>query len=119
MSFRFPLGNSSTAPRTDTRTRIAEGSPMGTSTRQKRFDHIMAQLHASEEMAFLQPLVERLTNYSRSTSERPFVTLSYSQSLDGSIAISRSTPYSLSCRKSLEMTHRVRSCHDALLVGIN
>jgi 3,4-dihydroxy 2-butanone 4-phosphate synthase/GTP cyclohydrolase II len=73
----------------------------------------------SSEMMFLQPLVQALAVHRLSDTERPFVTLSYSQSLDGSVAISRSSPLSLSCRKSLEMTHEVRSLHDAVLVGIN
>jgi 3,4-dihydroxy 2-butanone 4-phosphate synthase/GTP cyclohydrolase II len=79
----------------------------------------MAQLQAEEGLSFLEPLVNQLVESRRSMGERPFVTLSYSQSLDGSIAVSRSTPCALSCRKSLEMTHRVRSAHEALLVGIN
>jgi 3,4-dihydroxy 2-butanone 4-phosphate synthase/GTP cyclohydrolase II len=70
-------------------------------------------------LAFLQSLAEHLAAQRCATAERAFVTLSYSQSLDGSIAVSRSTPYSLSCRRSLEMTHMVRSLHDGLLVGIN
>jgi hypothetical protein len=70
-------------------------------------ERMVLRLRASD-LAFLQ-----------GASERAFVTLSYSQSLDGSIAVSRSTPCSLSCRKSLEMTHMVRSLHDGLLVGID
>ena len=70
-------------------------------------------------MTFLQPLAEELAAHRARAVGRPYVTLSYSQSLDGSIAVSRTGPYSLSCRKSLEMTHRVRSLHDALLVGVN
>jgi GTP cyclohydrolase II len=70
-------------------------------------------------MEFLQPLAERLTAARQRTGLRPFVTLSYSQSLDGSIAVSRSSPCPLSCHKSLEMTHVLRALHSALLVGIN
>jgi GTP cyclohydrolase II len=47
------------------------------------------------------------------------VTLSYAQSLDGSIAMSRAKPYSLSGSESQVMTHRLRSAHDAIVVGIN
>ncbi|MGZ8231525.1 MAG: RibD family protein [Burkholderiales bacterium] len=84
-----------------------------------RDESTLALFRTSSEMAFLKPLVEQLAAHRLNTSERVFVTLSYSQSLDGSIAVSRSRPLSLSCPKSLEMTHIVRSLHDALLVGIN
>lgn len=72
-----------------------------------------------DEMAFLQPLASRLAMQRRAALDRPFVTLSYSQSIDGSVSVCRSRPCSLSCMKSLEMTHRLRALHDALLVGVN
>ncbi len=50
---------------------------------------------------------------------RPAVTLSYAQSLDGSIAMSRGEPYALSGAESRILTHRLRASHDAILVGIN
>jgi 3,4-dihydroxy 2-butanone 4-phosphate synthase/GTP cyclohydrolase II len=80
---------------------------------------MLTAVRTSGDMAFLQPLADELAAHRGRPGEWPFVTLSYSQSLDGSIAVSRNGPSSLSCRKSLEMTHRVRSLHDALLVGIN
>jgi GTP cyclohydrolase II len=46
------------------------------------------------------------------------VTLSYAQSLDGSIASFRGQKSLLSCRESRILTHRLRSAHDAVLVGI-
>lgn len=49
---------------------------------------------------------------------RPFVTLAYAQSLDGSIAGSGRRPLSLSGPSSLELTHELRAAHDAILVGI-
>lgn len=73
----------------------------------------------SEEMSFLQPLVDQLLMHREVAGRRPFVTLSYAQSIDGSVAVRPSRPFSLSCQKSLEMTHLLRSLHDALLVGIN
>jgi riboflavin-specific deaminase-like protein len=48
----------------------------------------------------------------------PFVTLSYAQSLDGSIAAKRGEALGLSGPESLRLTHRLRSVHDAILVGI-
>ncbi len=48
----------------------------------------------------------------------PRVTLTYAQSLDGSIAKDRGAPLILSSSESLAMTHRLRAAHDAILVGI-
>ncbi len=48
----------------------------------------------------------------------PFVTLTYAQSLDGSIARRRGEPMALSGPQSLLMTHYLRANHDAILVGI-
>ncbi|MCB8949194.1 MAG: GTP cyclohydrolase II [Ardenticatenaceae bacterium] len=49
---------------------------------------------------------------------RPFVTLSYAQSVDGSITRRRGQPLALSGQESLTLTHQLRSSHDAILVGI-
>ncbi len=48
----------------------------------------------------------------------PFVTLSYAQSLDGSIAATPGQPLALSGPLSLTLTHALRAAHDAILVGI-
>lgn len=50
--------------------------------------------------------------------ERPFVTLSYAQSVDGSIALQNNAPLPLSGQESLCLTHQLRSLHDGILVGI-
>lgn len=52
------------------------------------------------------------------SENRPWVTLSYAQSLDGSIAVNQEEPLSLSGSESLQMTHQLRAAHDAILVGI-
>ncbi len=49
---------------------------------------------------------------------RPYVTLTYAQSIDGSITVRRGEPMELSCTQSLAMTHELRAQHDAILVGI-
>ena len=49
---------------------------------------------------------------------RPLVTVSYAQSLDGSITARRGAPLALSSKEALEVTHRLRAAHDAILVGI-
>jgi 3,4-dihydroxy 2-butanone 4-phosphate synthase/GTP cyclohydrolase II len=48
----------------------------------------------------------------------PLVTLSYAQSLDGSIARERGKPLALSGPESMRLTHQLRAAHDAILVGI-
>uniref|UniRef100_A0A7S0I1D4 Bacterial bifunctional deaminase-reductase C-terminal domain-containing protein n=1 Tax=Hanusia phi TaxID=3032 RepID=A0A7S0I1D4_9CRYP len=48
----------------------------------------------------------------------PFVTLTYAQTLDGSIATFDKRPMQISCNKSMIMTHLLRSVHDCILVGI-
>ncbi len=54
----------------------------------------------------------------RRKTGRPLVTLSYAQSLDGSIAARRGQPIQLSGPESMAMTHSLRAAHDAILVGI-
>jgi len=54
----------------------------------------------------------------REKTGRPLVTLSYAQSLDGSIAARRGSPLRLSGPESMAMTHRLRAAHDGILVGI-
>lgn len=49
---------------------------------------------------------------------RPLVTLSYAQSLDGSISTRRGVSTSLSGPDSMKLTHQLRAAHDAILVGI-
>lgn len=49
---------------------------------------------------------------------RPFLTLSYAQSLDGSIADRPGRPLALSGSQSRAMTHGLRAAHGAILVGI-
>jgi GTP cyclohydrolase II len=49
---------------------------------------------------------------------RPLVTLSYAQSLDGSIAARRGETLVLSGPESKVLTHRLRAANDAILVGI-
>jgi len=49
---------------------------------------------------------------------RPLVTLSYAQSLDGSLTAQRGQPTALSGPQAMQLTHRLRAAHDAILVGI-
>ncbi len=49
---------------------------------------------------------------------RPFVTLTYAQSLDGSIATSDRQPLSARDDQSRAFTHELRAAHDAVLTGV-
>ncbi|HEX7401915.1 MAG TPA: RibD family protein, partial [candidate division Zixibacteria bacterium] len=49
----------------------------------------------------------------------PFVTLKFAQTLDGKIATTSSDSKWISSPASLEFTHRLRSIHDAILVGVD
>lgn len=49
---------------------------------------------------------------------RPFVTVSYAQSVDGSIATRTRQPIGLSGPESMLLTHQIRACNDAILIGI-
>lgn len=51
-------------------------------------------------------------------NNRPFVTLSYAQSLDGSITAGRGQQTAISGAEALRLTHQLRARHDAILVGI-
>ena len=48
----------------------------------------------------------------------PFVTVSYAQSLDGSIALRSGYPLEISCPESRLLTHSLRALHEGILVGI-
>lgn len=74
---------------------------------------------AAPPAAGLEGLVAQLTSdEARGVRRRPRVTVSYAQSLDGSIAARPGEPLRLSGSRSLELTHRLRAGHDAILVGI-
>jgi riboflavin-specific deaminase-like protein len=62
---------------------------------------------------WIKTRIQRFTN-----SDRPFVTLAYAQSLDGSITTRRGEPMNLSGASSMQITHQLRSLHDGILVGI-
>lgn len=50
--------------------------------------------------------------------KRPFITLSYAQSLDGSIAANPGEQYILSDEAAARFTHQLRAQHDGILIGI-
>lgn len=73
----------------------------------------------------IQALLRQITSWQtehKNSEDRPFVTLTYAQSIDGKIALihndlSTSSNFALSDPESLRMTHALRSIHDAILVG--
>ncbi len=89
-------------------------------------DGIQEQYLRSEETAGqalanydngIETLLKRAATHRQRTG-RPFVTLSYAQSVDGCIAARQGKPMALSGSQSLTLTHRLRAAHDAILVGI-
>ena len=58
----------------------------------------------------------RVTSFQ--VSGRPFITLSYAQSWDGSITTRSGESMSFSGEESLQLTHQLRAFHDGILVGI-
>jgi 3,4-dihydroxy 2-butanone 4-phosphate synthase/GTP cyclohydrolase II len=75
------------------------------------------QSQANAHTNSLQSLEQRIERYF-SSEGLPFVTLTYAQSLDGSIASEGGTPLPISGDKALDFTHRLRALHDGILVGI-
>ncbi|MEF8817275.1 MAG: GTP cyclohydrolase II [Salinibacter sp.] len=75
--------------------------------------HSQSNAHDSS----LQSLEQRMERHFDEAAT-PFVTLTYAQSLDGSIASDTGTPLPISGQKALDFTHRLRALHDGILVGI-
>ena len=73
-----------------------------------------APLFAMED---LEAQLDQVTATCR-PSGRPFVTVSYAQSIDGSIATRNRRPLPLSGPNAMRMTHALRALHDGILVGI-
>ena len=68
-------------------------------------------------MAVFERWLEHSVIHSGS-SRLPHVTLTYAQSLDGSIAFRRSERTALSGPESTRLTHQLRGANDAFLIGI-
>ncbi|MEE9496462.1 MAG: RibD family protein [Desulfobacterales bacterium] len=54
----------------------------------------------------------------RTRYQRPFIAVSYAQSVDGSIASRNRAQIALSGPKALVLTHQIRACCDSVLIGI-
>ncbi|WPK26712.1 hypothetical protein PUMCH_004072 [Australozyma saopauloensis] len=66
----------------------------------------------SSIIPFLEPYLPREKN------DRPFVTLTWAQSIDSRIAAAPGTQTKISHPETKTMTHYLRAYHDAILVGI-
>lgn len=64
--------------------------------------------------------IEQISGHLHSpmTHGHPVITISYAQSLDGSIASLSGRPLALSSSQSIWLTHSLRALHDGILVGI-
>jgi GTP cyclohydrolase II len=68
-------------------------------------------------MALLEKILSEIDQTEKPTG-RPLVTLSYAQSLDGSIAAKRGDQLQISGHDSARFTHQLRANHDSILVGV-
>jgi 3,4-dihydroxy 2-butanone 4-phosphate synthase/GTP cyclohydrolase II len=67
--------------------------------------------------ALLATLHERTSHFLENTG-RPHITLSYAQTLDGTIGTLDGGPLRISGAESMLVTHQLRAHHDAILIGI-
>lgn len=51
-------------------------------------------------------------------SDRPFISLCFAQSIDGSITINPGTSLALSGSESTKLTHHLRALHEGIIVGV-
>jgi 3,4-dihydroxy 2-butanone 4-phosphate synthase/GTP cyclohydrolase II len=78
-------------------------------------NHSRSNGHASANDG-LERLLRKIAGHEKPS--RPFVTLSYAQSMDGCIAARPGEQLALSSQESLILTHKLRAAHDAILIGI-
>ncbi|GJD08431.1 2,5-diamino-6-ribosylamino-4(3H)-pyrimidinone 5'-phosphate reductase [Galdieria sulphuraria] len=74
----------------------------------------------SQQDEKVESLIQEINQWKsigRNCVERPWVTLSYAQSVDGNIAVPGRRTH-LSCLQSTIFTHQLRACHEYILVGI-
>lgn len=74
------------------------------------------------DFQFLQPYTPPKVNASSLDTVvhlKPFVTATYAQSMDSMLASAPGTQTHLSGPETKRMTHALRSCHDAILIGVN
>ena len=75
-----------------------------------------------QDFQFLQPYTPPKVNAASLDTVvhlKPFVTVTYAQSMDSMLASAPGTQTHLSGPETKRMTHALRSCHDAILIGVN
>ena len=93
-------------------------------TKATRLGHCLILRGESDQSEPQTSILEKVTSSLRAAPAHqqrtglPYVTLTYAQSLDGSIAGLPGHPLPLSGQESMALTHRLRAAHDAILVGI-
>jgi len=93
-------------------------------TKMERMEHFIPisepflQKPQSEIERILEDFSGLLTKKLNERLNRPAVSLSFAQSLDGSIASENGTTTLISGRRSLKLTHGLRALHQGILVGI-
>jgi len=82
-----------------------------------KMDHI--PLLTDKEMGNLGKSLQKLVRIKGRKTRLPFVTLKFAQTIDGKIATATGDSQWISGSTSLCFSHRLRSFHDAVLVGAN
>lgn len=86
----------------------------------KRVETVTIQRHHLRQVVALRTLRQAMPQlfFAAGQDARPHVTLTFAQSADGKIAGPGKKQLALSCKESMLMTHRLRTKHDGILVGI-
>lgn len=93
-------------------------------TKMERMEHTLSinssfqQQNQTDIEKILENFSALLTGELNANRSRPVVSLSFAQSLDGSIASQNGTTTLISGRRSLKLTHGLRAIHEGILVGI-
>ncbi|KAG8911691.1 2,5-diamino-6-(ribosylamino)-4(3H)-pyrimidinone 5'-phosphate reductase [Tulasnella sp. 417] len=78
----------------------------------------MASPATTDPESFLKSVLNHASSPTEPPQNRPFVTLTYAQSLDGKIAGKGGKQLILSGNESMLMTHWMRTMHEGIMVGI-
>jgi riboflavin-specific deaminase-like protein len=73
--------------------------------------------NSSKSIEDFKTVIDQAPEFRR-TNGRPFIAVSYAQSLDGSIATSGRQQMQLSGPEAMRLTHQLRACSQSILVGI-
>ncbi len=75
--------------------------------------------HTETERSIRERTLECIDSASARNPHRPYVTLSYAQSLDGCISATAGVGTTISNDCARVVTHELRAAHDGILIGIN